>query len=111
MLRLLRRTILTKMGASDDKRRSDRLREGTWLRYLVGSLYGPQRQEAHSQSGPEDHREGVSESVATARAGSQDYGPGLARTSKCESGERRVDVVDLQDFARLYRKDVSYFMP
>lgn len=30
--------------------------------------------------------------------------------SKIESGERRVDVVELQDFARLYRKPVSFFL-
>ena len=29
--------------------------------------------------------------------------------SKCESGERRVDVVELNEFARLYRKSISYF--
>ena len=31
--------------------------------------------------------------------------------SKCESGERRVDVVELEDFARLYRKSLSFFLP
>jgi len=30
--------------------------------------------------------------------------------SKCESGERRVDVVELQRFADLYRKDLDYFI-
>jgi len=30
--------------------------------------------------------------------------------SKCESGERRVDVVELEDFARLYRKSISFFL-
>jgi len=29
--------------------------------------------------------------------------------SKCESGERRVDVVELVEFARLYRKELAYF--
>lgn len=29
--------------------------------------------------------------------------------SKCESGERRVDVVELADFARLYRKPLAFF--
>jgi hypothetical protein len=30
--------------------------------------------------------------------------------SKCESGERRVDVVELVEFASLYRKTISYFV-
>ncbi len=29
--------------------------------------------------------------------------------SKCESGERRVDVVELQEFAQLYKKDLTFF--
>jgi transcriptional regulator with XRE-family HTH domain len=31
--------------------------------------------------------------------------------SKCESGERRVDVVELERFAKLYRKPLTYFLP
>jgi transcriptional regulator with XRE-family HTH domain len=30
--------------------------------------------------------------------------------SKCESGERRVDVIELADFAALYRKRLDYFV-
>jgi len=30
--------------------------------------------------------------------------------SKCESGERRVDVVELVAFAQLYRKDLRFFI-
>ncbi len=30
--------------------------------------------------------------------------------SKCESGERRVDVIELAEFAHLYRKPFSYFV-
>ncbi|MGB6837476.1 MAG: helix-turn-helix transcriptional regulator [Dehalococcoidia bacterium] len=30
--------------------------------------------------------------------------------SKCESGERRVDVVELAEFARLYGKGLGYFV-
>lgn len=31
--------------------------------------------------------------------------------SKCESGERRVDVIELDAFARVYRKSITYFVP
>ena len=31
--------------------------------------------------------------------------------SKCESGERRVDVVELERFAKLYKQPLSYFLP
>jgi len=30
--------------------------------------------------------------------------------SKCESGERRVDVIELAEFARLYRKPIAFFL-
>ena len=30
--------------------------------------------------------------------------------SKCELGERRMDPIDLAEFARLYRKPLSYFV-
>jgi len=30
--------------------------------------------------------------------------------SKCESGERRVDVIELAEFARLYSKSLSFFV-
>ena len=29
--------------------------------------------------------------------------------SKCESGERRVDIAELKEFAKVYRKPISYF--
>ena len=31
--------------------------------------------------------------------------------TKCELGERRIDPVDLQRFATLYRKPLSFFLP
>ncbi len=30
--------------------------------------------------------------------------------AKCESGERRVDVIELVEFARLYKKPLDYFV-
>lgn len=29
--------------------------------------------------------------------------------SKCERGERRIDVVELEEFARIYQKPITYF--
>jgi transcriptional regulator with XRE-family HTH domain len=31
--------------------------------------------------------------------------------SKCESGERRVDVVELEEFAKIYGRSLSFFLP
>ena len=30
--------------------------------------------------------------------------------TKCENGERRIDIVELSDFAHLYRKSIEYFL-
>lgn len=30
--------------------------------------------------------------------------------SKCETGERRVDVVELADIAKMYGRSISYFL-
>ncbi len=30
--------------------------------------------------------------------------------AKCESGERRVDVLELKKFAKIYKKNVEYFL-
>jgi transcriptional regulator with XRE-family HTH domain len=30
--------------------------------------------------------------------------------SKAETGERRIDVIELQDFAKLYRKPITFFL-
>jgi transcriptional regulator with XRE-family HTH domain len=31
--------------------------------------------------------------------------------SKCELGERRIDPIDLADFARVYKRPLSFFLP
>ncbi len=31
--------------------------------------------------------------------------------SRCETGERRVDAIELEDFARLYGKGIGFFLP
>ncbi len=42
--------------------------------------------------------------VADALRKSQSY------VAKCESGERRIDVVELYEFANLYRKSIGFFL-
>ncbi len=44
--------------------------------------------------------------VAVAKA----LGKTQSYVSKIESGQRRIDVIVLQDFARLYKKPVDYFL-
>ena len=34
-----------------------------------------------------------------------------AWVSKCELGERRIDPLDLQAFARIYRRSFGFFLP
>lgn len=31
--------------------------------------------------------------------------------SKCEAGERRLDLVEAEEFARIYKRRLSYFLP
>jgi hypothetical protein len=31
--------------------------------------------------------------------------------SKCELGERRIDPIDLKEFATLYKRSFAYFLP
>jgi transcriptional regulator with XRE-family HTH domain len=31
--------------------------------------------------------------------------------SKCETGERRIDLIELADFAQIYGKPLEYFLP
>lgn len=42
--------------------------------------------------------------VATALGKTQSY------VAKCESGERRIDVVELSEFADLYKKSIVFFL-
>ena len=31
--------------------------------------------------------------------------------AKCEAGERRIDVLELAEFAKLYKRPLSFFVP
>ena len=42
--------------------------------------------------------------VADALGKTQSY------VAKCESGERRIDIVELSEFANLYQKSISFFL-
>jgi len=33
-----------------------------------------------------------------------------SHVSKVEAGQRRIDIVELKEFAKLYRKDINYFI-
>jgi len=61
----------------------------------------------HFSAGCDKHgwRQGFTQAEAARQLGKpQSY------VSKCESGERRVDVVELAEFARLYRKGLEFFV-
>ena len=34
-----------------------------------------------------------------------------SHVSKIESGQRRLDVIQLKEFAKLYKQDIKYFIP
>jgi transcriptional regulator with XRE-family HTH domain len=51
------------------------------------------------------------EAGLTQAQAAQALGKPQSYLSKCESGERRVDVVELERFAKIYAKPFSYFLP
>jgi transcriptional regulator with XRE-family HTH domain len=51
------------------------------------------------------------ESGMTQREVSAALGRSHSFVSKCETGERSVDVIDLLQLANLYRKSIQYFFP
>ena len=51
------------------------------------------------------HKAGLTQSEVATRLGRPQ-----SFVSKCESGERRVDVVELDDFAKIYGKPITYFL-
>jgi len=49
------------------------------------------------------------EAGMTQMRAARQIGKTQAYISKCERGERRIDVIELGQFAKLYRKPASYF--
>lgn len=45
----------------------------------------------------------------TQREAAEKLGRGQTYVHKCESGERRVDVVELKEFCRIYKKPLTFF--
>jgi transcriptional regulator with XRE-family HTH domain len=52
------------------------------------------------------HRAGFTQAAA-----GRSLGQRQSYISKCESGERRVDIVELAAFARLYDRPLAFFLP
>lgn len=71
----------------------------------MGSIYSPAYQRFLRRLREARARVKLSQRQAAARLRKpQSY------VSKCETGERRVDVVELQGFARLYRVPITWFL-
>ena len=51
------------------------------------------------------------ESGMTQREVSESLGMSHSFLSKCETGERSIDVIDLLQLAKLYGKPIQYFFP
>jgi transcriptional regulator with XRE-family HTH domain len=72
---------------------------------MGGSIYSPEYQEFLQRLRHARVEAGLTQSeVALKLNQSQSY------VSRCESGERRVDVVELAKFALIYRKPLDYFV-
>lgn len=56
-------------------------------------------------------REAREEAGMTQSEVARELGRPLSFVSKCELGERRIDPIDLQNFAILYDKQFDYFLP
>lgn len=56
-------------------------------------------------------REARAEAGLSQRAVAEELKRVPSFVAKCENGERRVDVIELLEFAKVYRKPISYFLP
>jgi transcriptional regulator with XRE-family HTH domain len=72
---------------------------------MGGSIYSPKY-----QAFLERLRSARLEAGLTQKQVAQKLKQPQSYVSRCESGERRVDVVELTDFAVIYRKSLDYFV-
>ncbi len=56
-------------------------------------------------------REARQEAGLTLKDVAEALGRPFTFVSKCELGERRIDPIDLRNFAELYEKPLAYFYP
>jgi transcriptional regulator with XRE-family HTH domain len=70
------------------------------------AVYEPEYQYLIRRVREARHDAGMTQSAVAAALGRP-----LSFVSKCELGERRLDPIDLQKFADLYRKPFEYFLP
>lgn len=76
------------------------------LRKAVGSLHSSRYKRFLSLLKEARREAGLTQvEVAAAMGTHQSF------VAKCESGERRVDAIELAEFARLYRRPLAYFVP
>jgi len=47
----------------------------------------------------------------TQREAAERLGRSQSFVAKSENGERRVDIVELAEFARIYRRPITFFLP
>lgn len=56
-------------------------------------------------------RQARTQAKFTQKEASAHLGKYASYVVKCEKGDRRVDLIELLEFAELYEKDVAFFLP
>lgn len=72
---------------------------------MGGSIYSARYQEFLRRL-----RDARNEAGLTQGQVAEKLGEAQSFVSRCESGERRVDIIELVDFAIIYRKSIDYFI-
>ena len=81
------------------------------LAHWVGLALAPQIYSSRYQSFLEKLKQARLDAGMSQVDVAQALGKHQSYVSKCETGERRVDFVELLDFAALYKKPIEYFKP